>query len=533
MEAAANLNAAIDRMDYAGPFEPTPSNESPSSMSRINCLFLTLIASVLSSDMVKAEITLPAIFSDHMVLQQSQPVPVWGWAAPGETIQVRFANQSKTATADSDGRWEVKLDPLVTGEPRVMTISGSSEIKIDDVLVGEVWLGSGQSNMAMTVSRANEFDSEKKIADLPLIRMFKESSGSTATPGKKGSGSWQLCSPDTVGGFSATLYFFGREIHKELNRPVGLVNSSVGGTPIESWIDADAQRADPNLKSLFPETKSPLIDEAAEAANYQKALDRHQIAVKKAKAEGKAIPRKPQNPAEVRAKKGNIGGLFNGKIAPLIPYAIRGALWYQGEANSTPEKANYYKHQLPLLITDWRKRWGYDFPFAWAQLPNFTGTGRDWPIVREGMLKTLSLPNTGMGINIDIGDANDIHPKNKQEVGRRLSLWALGTVYEKEVPAVSGPLPVGHEIRGREIVVQFKHAKGLKSSGETLQGFEISSDGENWQPASASVDGESVVISSAAIEQPKAVRYAWHNNPQCNLVNGSGLPTTPFRTTEE
>ena len=397
----------------------------------------------------RAEVTMPAIFSDHMVLQQDTTVPVWGWAQPGEPVTVQCAGQTKTAKAGDDGRWTVQLDALKSSEPTSMVVSGKNQITINDVLIGEVWLGSGQSNMAMTVSRANDFASEQKRANLPQIRMFKESSSSSTTPGKEGKGSWQICSPQTVGGFSATLFFFGREIHHELDVPIGLINSSVGGTPIEAWINADAQRADEDLKPFFAASKrsNAAVDVEKEKANYQRALERYRKAAAQAKADGKPAPKKPRDPAALRARKGNIGGLFNGKIEPLIPYAIRGALWYQGEANSTPEKAQYYQYQLPLLISDWRKRWGYDFPFAWAQLPNFSGAGRDWPTVREGMLKTLALPNTGMGINIDIGDSKNIHPKNKQEVGRRLSLWALGTVYEKDVAAVSGPLPDGQADR--------------------------------------------------------------------------------------
>ena len=239
-----------------------------------------------------------------------------------------------------------------------------------------------------------------------------------------------------MGGFSATLFFFGREIHHELDAPIGLINSSVGGTPIEAWINADVQRASENLKPLFAASQrsNAAIDLEKEKANYQRALERYRKAVAQAKADGKPAPKKPRDPVALRARKGNLGGLFNGKIEPLIPYAIRGALWYQGEANSTPQKAEYYQYQLPLLINDWRKRWGYDFPFAWAQLPNFSGAGRDWPTVREGMLKTLALPNTGMGINIDIGDSKDIHPKNKQEVGRRLALGRLARFTRKTSP---------------------------------------------------------------------------------------------------
>jgi sialate O-acetylesterase len=223
--------------------------------------------------------------------------------------------------------------------------------------------------------------------------------------------------------------------------------------------------------------------------------------------------------------------LFNGKIAPLIPYAIRGALWYQGEANTVPAKAPFYEHQLRLLVNDWRARWGYAFPFAWAQLPKFAVNGRDWPLVREAMLKTLALPQTGMGINLDIGEERDIHPKNKQEVGRRLSLWALGSVYGRDVPATSGPLPAGHQIRGNEIVVQFTHANGgLMARDGALSGFDIAGDDRIWKPATARIAGDRVIVSNSEIRNPVAVRYAWENYPTASLYNSAGLPATPFRT---
>jgi sialate O-acetylesterase len=314
---------------------------------------------------------------------------------------------------------------------------------------------------------------------------------------------------------------------------VGLINSSVGGTPIESWIAPEAQRGAPELKSYFAaaERANAAFDAEAAKAGYEKELARWTAAAKQARAENKPVPRKPQDPVALRARKGNLGGLFNGKIAPLIPYAIRGALWYQGEANSTPEKAPHYGAQLSLLVRDWRGRWGSEFPFAWVQLPNYGGAGRNWPTVREGMLKTLALPGTGMAITIDIGDERDIHPKNKQDVGCRLALWALGEVYGKKVAATSGPLPAGHQVRGGEVVLSFKHTDGgLAAKGGDLKGFTIAGADKQWKPAQARIDGAQVVVSSAEVKQPVAVRYAWENWPACNLFNGAGLPASPFRT---
>lgn len=481
----------------------------------------------------RAEVKLPAIFSDHMVLQRDTVVPVWGTAAPGEKVTVEFAGQRPAATAGADGKWRVTLAPLAGAAPQTLTIKGANTITIQDVLVGEVWLGSGQSNMAMTVNRAAAFEREQAAANFPLIRHFKEESGPATTAQSEGKGRWVLCTPESVGGFSATLYFFGRDLHQQLGGPVGLINSSVGGTPIESWIAPEVQRASPELAAFFAPAEKEAAGPAAEAAKqkYDRDLAAWETAAKKARAEKQKAPKKPQNPADTAARKGNVGGLFNGKIAPLIPYAVRGALWYQGEANSTPGKTAFYEHQLPLLIRDWRARWGYEIPFAWVQLPNFTGTGRDWPAVREAMLKTLALPKTGMAITIDIGEAGDIHPKNKQDVGHRLAWWALGTVYGRSVPAVSGPLPAGHQVRGAEVVLSFKHTNGgLVARSSALQGFVVAGADRKWVPAQARIEGDKVIVSAPGVPAPLAVRYGWENLPTCTLFNGAGLPASPFRT---
>ncbi|MBM4084805.1 MAG: sialate O-acetylesterase, partial [Planctomycetes bacterium] len=428
-------------------------------------------------------------------------------------------------------------DPMpASAEPRPIRVSSTinhEPLTIADVLVGEVWLGSGQSNMAMTVNRAKDFEQEQAAANLPNVRMFTVTSGPSDKAEDDCKGAWAVCSSESVGSFSATAFFFGREIHKAIKVPVGLINSSVGGTPIESWISPEAQQASPELKAFFEEQKAAdaKFDAAAAKANYEKSLARWKETAARAKAEGKPIPQRPRDPLEIRARKGNVGGLFNGKIAPLIPFAIRGALWYQGEANSSPAKAVFYQHQLPLLVRDWRARWGYEFPVAWAQLPNYNAPGRDWPLTREAMLKSLKVPNTGMAITIDIGDPKDIHPKNKQEVGRRLGLWALATVYGQKGVAASGPLPAGHQIRGSEVVLSFKHTDGgLVAKGGELKGFAIAAEDRKWLPAQARVEGDKVVVSHPDVKKPVAARYAWTDNPECNLANGAGLPASPFRT---
>lgn len=512
---ANNMFSAYTAMKRRSPLLVTPA-------------VLTLLLAVTA----RADVKLPAIFGDHMVLQRDTAVPVWGTAAPGEEITVSIAGQTATTKAAADGKWSVKLAKLSTAGPNTLTVKGANTLTYSDVLVGEVWLGSGQSNMAMQVSRAKDYEQEQAAAKFPLIRMFTEGSPAANTAQTTGKGEWVICSPENVGRFSATAYFFGREIHRSLNVPVGLINSSVGGTPIESWIAPETQQAAPELKAFFEAARKPAkpVDPAQAKAKFEADTAKWKEAAAKAKAEGKPAPKRPVDPASVAERKGNVGGLFNGKIAPLIPYAIRGALWYQGEANSTPEKAVLYRAQLSLLVTDWRARWGYNFPFAWVQLPNFGGAGRDWPLVREAMLQTLKLKDTGMAITIDLGEEKDIHPKNKQDVGRRLAAWALGTVYGQKL-ATSGPLPAGHQVRGSEVVLSFTHTDGgLVAKGGELKGFVIAGEDQQWKPATARIEGGKVIVSHPDVKQPVAVRYAWENWPTCNLYNGAGLPASPFRT---
>ena len=501
----------------------------------------------------RADVKLPAIFSDHMVVQADASVPVWGWAGPGEEVTVSFASQSKTTKAGADGRWRVKLDPMpASDEPHDMLITSSNpksesqtepgrrraaqirNLKCRDVLVGEVWLGSGQSNMALNMEAVKNAPGEIAAARFPALRMFRVNSDGAATAQEDCKGSWQICSPATARIFSATAYFFGRELHQTLGVPVGLINSSMGGTRIESWISLEAQQRSPELKaSAEAQAKAEReYNVAAARANFEKNLAKWEQAAAQAKTEGKVAPPAPRDPTAIRLRIGGAGGLFNGKIAPLIPYAIRGVVWYQGEANSAPARAVLYEHQLPALIADWRARWGQEFPFAWVQLPNFDGGEiRDWPLMREAMLKTLKVKNTGMAIAIDVGEANNIHPTNKQEVGHRLALWALGSVYEKKIPSTCGPLPAGHKIRGSEVVLSFAHADGgLVAKDGELKGFVIAGEDKKWVRATAKIEGGNVIVSSPQVPKPAAVRYAWENNPVCNLYNGVGLPASPFRT---
>jgi sialate O-acetylesterase len=492
---------------------------------------------ILAASSVRADVTLAAIFSDHMVIQADHEVPVWGWADAGEEVTVAIGGQTKAAQADAKGKWLVRLDKVKPSDALTLTVKGKNTIQVQDVLVGEVWLCSGQSNMAWTVSASNDFEREKAAANLPKIRMFKESSLAATTPQERCKGAWAVCSPETVGGFSATAYFFGREIHKALGVPVGLINSSVGGTAIEAWTSLEAQKDKKELKSIFTrwEKLAADYDPAKAQARYEKQLADYKEAVAKAKAAGTRPPNSPRKPVDPRRDNNHPTNLFNGKIAPLIPYAIRGAIWYQGESNAG--NGGIYGLQLATLIKDWRTRWGQgDLPFAWVQLPNYhalqtkpvESTG--WVLVREGMLKTLSLPHTGMAITVDVGEADNIHPKNKQDVGKRLALWALASVYGQKV-AASGPLPAGHKIDGSRVIITFKHTEGgLEPKDEKVKGFAIAGADKKWAKADAKIMGDQVVVSHPDVKQPVAVRYAWADNPDCNLRNGAGIPASPFRT---
>lgn len=502
----------------------------------MNSRFLTTTLSIaVALSTASAAVKLPAIFSDHAVLQREAKVPVWGWADPSEEVTVSIAGQSKTTKADEKGKWRVRFENLKGDGPQELTVKGSDTVTVHDVLIGEVWLGSGQSNMAMTVNRAKNFEEEKAAAAATQkIRVFTVSSGPAETEQENCVGKWVVCSPETVGGFSATAFFFGREVHRQIEVPMGIINSSVGGTPIESWISADVQHASPELKAYFDESKpTPQLSDEEQTARYQKALELWKKKVAAAKAEGKEPEgRAPKDPIAARKSKGGIGQLFNGKIAPLIPYAIRGALWYQGEANSNGPKANFYQFQLPLLVSDWRKRWGYEFPFAWVQLPNFTKGGQAdaWCLVREAELKSLKLPKTGMAVTLDIGEEHNIHPLDKQDVGKRLATWALATVYGQKVPS-SSPLPAGHEIKGSEVIVKFSHADGgLTAKDGALRGFTLAGEDKIFHDAQARIEGNTVIVSCPEVPKPVSLRYAWKDWTNANLYSGAGLPATQFRT---
>jgi len=488
-----------------------------------------------------AEVKLPGVFGDHMVLQRDVPVPVWGWADPGEKVTVTVGGQSKSATADSAGKWSLQLAALKAGGPVELKAQGKNNaVQFRDVLVGEVWLCSGQSNMAMTVGGVMNKEAEIASADHPKLRMLTVARKTAKEPQDNSGGEWRLCSPKTVAGFSAAAYFFGRELLEQLDVPVGLIDSSWGGTPIQAWTSTEAHVAVPELKPMIEDLKrrAESYDPDKAKAQYEKQFAEWKKAAAQAKAEGKTSKvRRPQPPQEPGLSPSSPASLYNGMIAPLAPYAIRGAIWYQGESNAG---SKLYGLQLKTMIANWRGVWKQgDFPFLSVQLPNFMAPQQKpsepvggWPLTREHFLKTLTeVPNTGMAVTIDIGEAKDIHPRNKQDVGKRLAQWALAKTYGKDVVAC-GPLYKSMHADGNKIVVEFDYADGglAVRDGGKLKGFAIAGADKKFVWAEAKIAGNTVVVSSPEIESPAAVRYAWANNPDCNLTNKAGLPASPFRT---
>ena len=511
----------------------------PSNMLRqvtVAILILTGLAAAAS-----AEVKLAGVFGDHMVLQRDVALPVWGWADPGEAVTVTLGGQTKTATADAGGKWSVRFDALQAGGPLQLQAKGTKNtVAVSDVLVGEVWLCSGQSNMEMSVGGVANKDAEIAAANHPQIRMYFIDHIPAKEPQARRNGRWAVCSPQTVGGFSAAAYFFGRELHKQLNVPVGLINSSWGGTPVQTWTSIKSHEAVPELKPMVADLRrqEEFYASGKAKAQYEKQLADWEKAAAAAKASGKQFKdQKPQPPQDPALSPWAPAALYNGMIAPLAPYAIRGAIWYQGESNAG---SPIYGIQLTALIANWRDDWKQgDFPFLFVQLPNFMGRQTQpsesvggWPLEREQFLKTLdTVKNTGMAVTIDIGEANDIHPHNKQDVGKRLAQWALAKTYGKDVVA-SGPLYKSSRQEAGKIVVEFNYVDGglAARDGGKLTGFAIAGADKKFVWADAQIVGDTVVVSSPAVPSPVAVRYAWANNPPCNLVNKAGLPASPFRT---
>lgn len=457
-----------------------------------------------------AEVRLPYILSDHMVVQRGRPVHVWGSAAPAEKISVSFRGETAGGTADELGRWSVWLRPGDAGGPFTLTVN---RITLNDILVGDVWIAAGQSNMEWPVDWSAEPERERSAANWPRIRLARTMHrvGDYPRDGWIGR-TWAPCTPETVREFSAVGYHFGRNVHEKSGVPIGLVQSAWGGTPIEAWTSLRALSSDPGLMPVFAQWSRLTEVHEAELLRFPARM-----------AEWKRQGSKGVAP-ELRRRPGGQwtpAGLFNAMIAPLTPMPIRGVIWYQGEANTASERAPLYERLFPALIRDWREWWGQgDFPFLFVQLANYKAVPDSrWPVLREAQRSTLSVANTAMAVTVDIGNPDNIHPGNKREVGRRLALALEG---------ISGPLFRQAAREGSAVRIWF-HRRDLAVSGD-LKGFEIAGEDRRFVPARARVEGETVVVSGVA--HPLRVRYAWADDPQVSLFSVDGLPASPFITGE-
>jgi len=485
------------------------------------------------------------LFSDHMVLQSGMSVPVWGTAAPGEQVTVTLGDQKQSAAAGADGKWMVRLANLSPGGPLEMTIAGANTITVHDVLVGEVWVGSGQSNMEYPFWKSPRVaaykgvtnqEQEDAAANYPLLRMYTVKTNTSAAVQDDSDGQWLVCTPDNVKTFSGIGYFFSRDLQKELKVPVGFIHSSFGASTAEAWVSRPALEADPNLAGILKTYDQAVAAYAARATTpapaptpAPDAAAATQPAARRARR-----PRGPRGPQDPAHNQHNPTVLWNGMLHPIIPYAIRGVIWYQGESvlGGTPGD-KLYPAVMNALVTSWRQAWGEgDFQFYACQLAGQDASSNN-PIIRESQAAIASLPNTGLAITIDIGEQHNVHPQDKQDVGDRLSRIALAKAYGEKIE-FSGPAYDSMKIEGNSIRINFTHADGLRAKGGDLNTFVIAGADGKFVPATAKIDGTSVVVSSPDVPTPTAVRYAWANWPiNPNLYNSAGLPAAPFRTDKD
>jgi sialate O-acetylesterase len=493
-----------------------------------------LAAVVVLGASAQAELWMPNIFSSHMVLQQKQKNPIWGKADPGAVLTVKFGDSTQEVTAGADGRWTATLKSMPAGYSAydLRVSHGAESLYFDDILIGEVWVASGQSNMQWTVKSSNDPEKEIAAATYPNLRLFYVKRVTADTPQEDCEGTWQACSPETIPGFSAVAYFYGRELHKKLKVPVGMIHTSWGGTPSESWTSKETVDKVSAFAPITERWNGIVANYPETKAAYDKKVADWKAKKDKGEAKDKKKPRAPQGPTHPH----RISSLYNGMIHPIVPYGIKGAIWYQGESNAS--RAFQYRTIFPAMIEDWRAKWNQgEFPFYLVQLANFRARveeptpDSDWAELREAQLMTLALKNTGMASAIDIGEADDIHPRNKQDVGKRLARWAIRYDYGQRDVVPSGPLYKSHKITGDgKISISFDHAKGLHGKGGDLAGFMIAGEDQEFVWADAEVKGKQVIVSSDAVSEPAAVRYGWAINPVSTLYNAAGLPASPFRT---
>jgi sialate O-acetylesterase len=498
-------------------------------------LACAIAATSLLVPSARAAVKPHALISEGMVLQRDMKVPIWGTADEGEKVTVHFQGQEVSATA-KDGKWLVHLENLKAGGPFEMTIQGKNKIHFKNVLVGEVWIASGQSNMEWPLSFTADADKTIAASANSMIRLFSVPKIPAATAQSNLTGNqftkWFECGPQTVGNFSAVAYFFGRDLQKALNVPVGLIHTSWGGTPAESWTSKPSLEAEPSLKYYADHAGQAIKGYGKVVERYLTQLAENKDVLVKAAALGHDLPAPPANPAR---NAWTPTTLYNGMIAPLIPYGVKGAIWYQGESNAG--KAYEYRTLLPAMIKDWRAHWGEgDFAFLIVQLAPFMKIVKepvesDWAELREAQLRTaLTLPKTGIAIITDVGEEFDIHPRKKGPVGARLALAARAIAYGEDI-VYSGPIYTSMRAEGNKVILSFNHVGGgLVAKGGPLTGFTIAGEDAKFVNAQAELQDNKVVVWSSEVEHPVAVRYGWANYPTGNLWNKEDLPASPFRT---
>jgi len=495
--------------------------------------------SLASCVTLHAELKLPAIIGDHMVLQQNQADPIWGWDTPGTKISVAFAGKNYSAAAGTDGKWTLKLAPLpANATPQTLTITGSTKRELQDVLIGEVWMCSGQSNMSFPLRGGLNGDLDAAASKLPNLRLISVPQVGTQELQNDFKGAWKASTPEAAGNFSAVGFLYGRYLHQILNVPVGLIDNSWGGSDAEAWMRRSTLEQDPRFKLLMEKAvkKEAAVQSEKAKLDYEQAMIKWKAAVENAKAEKQTPPRAPASPQQWLAGQNRVGNIFAGVVNPTIGYGIKGVVWYQGESNAP--RAYEYASLFPFLIEQWRKEWGQgDFSFYWVQLANYmpekAAPGESaWAELRESQTKTMQLANTGQAVIIDIGEGKDIHPKNKHDVAARLVRWALVKDYGMKLPYRS-PEFKKLSVDGNNATVTLDcFGSKLRPFGvNEVKGFAVCGADKVWHWATAAVlVNNEVVVSSPEVAAPIAVRYAWADNPLCNLFSADGLPVTPFRS---
>lgn len=496
-------------------------------MSRLLLLLAGLALALVPA--ASAEVKLPSILSDHAVLQREAPIHIWGWADPGESVTLNFRAQQRSAVADRLGHWEVYLAPEHAGGPYELRVAASNTIVLSDILIGDVWLASGQSNMEMPLEGFPEqavlknAAQEIATADRPNIRLLLIGRSASNYPLPDQPATWTLCTPATATKFSAVAYLFGREIEQREHTPVGLIDSTWGGTPAEAWVSLDAISADASLMPVLS-FWSALADQQQDLPAVLKAEEREDAAAKQA---GRPLVDHPWHP---NLDSWQPAALFNAMIAPSTPFGIKGVIWYQGETNSNVGRASLYQRVFSTLITDWRRQWQQgNFPFLYVQISSFqSGPSESWGTLRDQQRRTLDLTNTAMAVSLDVGDPENVHPSDKQTVAARLALAARALAYGESVE-YSGPLFRQATVDGAGMRVWFAHTGGkLVSNPPTLAGFEVAGADHHFVAAIARIDGDTVFVSSQQVAQPRFVRYAWANAPEATLFNAAGLPASTF-----